>query len=185
MIYRWKTILRTGIPLLSLCVCIEIFAGQILQSNQDTLILFPLLLISIPVINSVGGNIGSILGSRLASGLHIGSIELSIYDKTMHKNFIVTLGIGLITYGLLGVIIYYIANVGNVEMNIGLYSFVSIILATGILLIIVIAIMSVVTAFVSFQKGLDPDDMVAPVVTTAGDTFGILFLFFIIGVVGI
>ena len=185
MIYHWKTILRNGIPLLTLCVCIEIFAGQILQTNKQTLVLFPLLLISIPVINSVGGNIGSILGSRLASGLHIGSINLTIHDKTMHKNFIGVLGIGLLTYAILGLLIYYIATVGNVEMNIGLYPFVSIILATGILLIIIIALMSVATAFISFKKGVDPDDMVAPVVTTAGDTFGILLLFIVVGVVGL
>jgi mgtE-like transporter len=70
-------------------------------------------------------------------------------------------------------------------MGISLLQFVSIVLGTGFLLILIISIISVVTAFWSFKKGLDPDDMVAPIVTTVGDTLGIVFLFLIIGVVEI
>jgi mgtE-like transporter len=183
MIYSWKKIVINSTPLLTLCILIEIFAGQILQGNQEKLFLFPIFLISIPVINSLGGNIGSILGARLASGLHVGYIEYSIKDKNMHKNFITSLAIGLITYIILAILIYYISYIGNVHMGVELMEFVSIVLGTGILLILIISIISVFTAFISFKKGLDPDDMVAPVVTTAGDTLGIFFLFLLIGAI--
>jgi len=185
MIYSWKTIVKHGLPLLTLCILIEIFAGQILQSNQQQLFLIPVFLISIPVINAVAGNIGSILGARLASGLHLGLIELSVNDKNMQKNVITSLLIGLITYTILAILIYYIAYIGNITMNVGVTAFVSIILGTGIILILIISLISVLTAFLSFKRGLDPDDMVAPVVTTVGDTLGIIFLFVIIGVVGV
>ena len=91
MIYSWKKIIRFGLPLLTLCVLIEIFAGTILQVGQNFLLTFPIFLISIPVINSVGGNIGSILGARLASGLHVGNINLDIKDKKMHENLITSI----------------------------------------------------------------------------------------------
>ncbi|MCJ2533732.1 MAG: magnesium transporter [Candidatus Thermoplasmatota archaeon] len=185
MIYSWKTIIRHGLPLLTICVLIEIFAGQILQSNQQKLLFFPILLISIPVINGVGGNIGSILGARLASGLHLGTIELTVKDKNMQKNFVTALFMGLVTYSILAILIYHIAYIGNIKMNVGLIEFVSIVLGTGILLILIISVVSVLTAFLSFKKGLDPDDVVAPVVTTVGDTLGIVFLFILIGVVGV
>jgi len=185
MIYSWKTIVKHGLPLLTICVLIEIFAGQILQSNQQKLLFFPILLISIPVINGVGGNIGSILGARLASGLHLGTIKLTVKDKNMQKNFVTALFMGLVTYSILAILIYYIAYIGNIKMNVGLIEFVSIVLGTGILLILIISVVSVLTAFLSFKKGLDPDDVVAPVVTTVGDTLGIVFLFILIGVVGV
>ena len=185
MIYNWKKIVKNSIPLLTICIFIEILAGQILQSNQEKLLLIPLFLISIPVINGVGGNIGSILGARLASGLHVGDIELNIKDKKMHNNFFSSLVLGLITYSILAIFIYYIAYFGNIQMSVSLMEFVSIVLGTGILLIFVISIISVLTAFWSFKKGLDPDDTVAPVVTTVGDTLGIVFLFLLIGVVGV
>lgn len=171
--------------MLTVAVVIEIFAGQILQGRQDMLILFPVFLISIPVINSIGGNIGSVLGARLASGLHVGYITISLKDKEMHENLFYSLLIGFITYIILAIVIYYLALLGGLRMGIGLIEFVAILVSTGFLLICVVALMSVLTAFLSFKRGLDPDDVVAPVVTTVGDTLGIIFLFLLIGVVGI
>lgn len=185
MIYSWKKIVKHGLPLLTVAVVIEIFAGQILQGRQDMLILFPVFLISIPVINSVGGNIGSVLGARLASGLHVGYITISLKDKEMHENLFYSLLIGFITYIILAIVIYYMASLGGLRMGIGLIEFVAILVSTGFLLICVVVLMSVLTAFLSFKRGLDPDDVVAPVVTTVGDTLGIIFLFLLIGVVGV
>ena len=185
MIYSWKKIVKHGLPLLTVAVVIEIFAGQILQGRQDMLILFPVFLISIPVINSVGGNIGSVLGARLASGLHVGYITISLRDKEMHENLFYSLLIGFITYIILAIVIYYMALLGGLRMGIGLIEFVAILVSTGFLLICVVVLMSVLTAFLSFKRGLDPDDVVAPVVTTVGDTLGIIFLFLLIGVVGV
>jgi len=185
VIYSWKKIVKHGLPLLTVAVVIEIFAGQILQGRQDMLILFPVFLISIPVINSVGGNIGSVLGARLASGLHVGYITISLRDKEMHENLFYSLLIGFITYIILAIVIYYMALLGGLRMGIGLIEFVAILVSTGFLLICVVVLMSVLTAFLSFKRGLDPDDVVAPVVTTVGDTLGIIFLFLLIGVVGV
>jgi len=185
VIYSWKKIVKHGLPLLTVAVVIEIFAGQILQGRQDMLILFPIFLISIPVINSVGGNIGSVLGARLASGLHVGYIDISLKDKEMHENLFYSLLIGFITYIILAIVIYYMASLGGLRMGIGLIEFVVILVSTGFLLICVVVLMSVLTAFLSFKRGLDPDDVVAPVVTTVSDTLGIIFLFLLIGAVGV
>jgi mgtE-like transporter len=159
-----------------------LFAGQILQSGQNTLLKIPIYLISIPVINGVGGNIGSILGARLASGLHVGYINLDIKDKKMHESLITSLLMGIITYSVLAILIYYIASFSRITMGISLIEFVFVLLAVGALLICVVSVVSIFTAFLSFKKGMDPDDFVAPVVTTIGDTMGIIFLFLIIGV---
>ena len=185
MIYSWKNIVKHSLPLLTVCIFIEIFAGQILQGKQEMLVLFPVFLVSIPVINGIGGNIGSVLGARLASGLHVGYITIDIKDKEMHDNLLTSILMGFITYFVLAIVIYFIALFGGIQMGIGLIEFVFVVLGTGVLLICVISLVSVFTAFWSFKKGLDPDDMVAPVVTTVGDTLGIVFLFLMIGVVGI
>jgi mgtE-like transporter len=185
MIYSWKKIVKHGLPLLTITILIEIFAGQILQGKQEALLLFPVFLISIPVINSISGNIGSVLGARLASGLHVGYISLSLKDKEMHDNLLISILIGLITYLILAIIIYFIALFGNIIEDIALIEFIAIIILTGFLLISVVAFISVITAFISFKRGLDPDDMVAPVVTTVGDIMGIVFLFTIIELFGV
>ena len=137
------------------------------------------------MVNSVAGNIGSVLGARLASGLHVGYITHNLKDKEMHQNLIISLLIGFFTYFMLAIVIYLGASFGNIVGNIALINFVSILVITGFLLICVVAIVSVLTAFISFKKGLDPDDMVAPIVTTVGDFMGILFLVLIIGIFGV
>ena len=185
MIYSWKKIVKHGLPLLTITILIEIFAGQILQGKQESLLLFPVFLISIPVINSISGNIGSVLGARLASGLHVGYIRLSLKDKEMHDNLLISILIGLITYLILAIVIYFLALFGNLVEDIALIRFIAIIVITGFLLICVVSLVSVFTAFISFKKGLDPDDMVAPIVTTVGDIMGIVFLFSILGLVGV
>jgi mgtE-like transporter len=156
-----------------------------LQGKQELLVSLPIFLISIPVVNSVAGNIGSVLGARLASGLHVGYITHSFNDKEMHNNLVVSLLIGFFTYFILAIIIYLVAIFSKIAEDIALLEFVSIIVVTGFLLICVVAVISVLTAFISFRRGLDPDDMVAPVVTTVGDIMGIVFLFVVLGIFGV
>lgn len=184
MIYNWKKIVRYGLPLLTLCVCIEIGVGQLLQYGESVLIRqLPIFLISIPVINGVGGNVGSILGAHLASGLHVGSITLDIQDKEMHEVVLTAVFMGVCTYILIAIIIYLTGMINGLQMNMDFLPFIFVITATGCLLICVLSIISVITAFISFQRGIDPDDVVSPVVTTFGDTLGIIFLFVLIGAV--
>ena len=185
MIYNWKTIVKHGLPLLLVAVVIEIFAGQILQGKQELLVAIPIFLISIPVVNSVAGNIGSVLGARLASGLHVGYVTSNLGDKEMHKNLVVSLLIGFFTYFILAIVIYLVALFGKITEDLALLEFVGIIIITGFLLICVVAVISVLTAFISFRRGLDPDDMVSPVVTTVGDVMGIVFLFIVLGMFGV
>jgi len=185
MIYDWKKIVKNGLPLLTLFVFIEIFAGQILQGQQDTLVKLPIFLISIPVINGVGGNLGSVLGARIASGLHVGYINSDLKDKTMHENLFTSILVGIFVYFVLAILIYLVVSFSNKQVGIVPMKFISVVLGAGVLLVCVVCIASIFTAFWSFKKGLDPDDNVAPVVTTIGDTLGIIFLFILIGVVGI
>ena len=185
MIYSWKKIVINSIPLLTITALIELFAGQILQGNSEILYMLPIFLISIPVVNSVGGNIGTILGARLASGLHMGIITYSIQDKKMHQNFFTAFLLGIITFSILAILIYYIGYFGGIQMGLRLPEYMMIIIITGIILVIMISFIAITTAFISFKNGLDPDDIVAPVVTTFGDTLGIILLFVIIGAVGL
>jgi mgtE-like transporter len=186
MIYSWKKIVIHGLPVLTFVALIGVFAGQILQSREQMLVSLPILLVSIPVINSIAGNIGSILGARLASGLHVGYISISLKDKEMHQNLFISVLLGFITYFILAIVIYYVVVFSNIATEeLALTTFVGIFVLTGFLLICVVAVFSILTAFISFKRGLDPDDMVAPVVTTAADIMGVIFLFMILGFFGV
>jgi mgtE-like transporter len=184
VIYSWKKIVKNSMPLLTLTVFVEIIAGQILLFNQNILVLFPLFLVSFPVVNGVGGNIGSVLGARLASGLHVGSVKISLKDREMRDGFITSIVLGVISYFILGLIIYYfVFYFMDIRINISVLSFVLVVLFSGFLLVCLLCFVSVVTAFLSFKHGMDPDDVVAPVVTTVGDFMGIVLLFVFVSLI--
>ena len=54
------------------------FAGGILNSSVETLLTNPSLLTLVPLFSGESGNLVSILGVRLSSGLHLGLLNLQI-----------------------------------------------------------------------------------------------------------
>jgi mgtE-like transporter len=172
--------------LLTVLIAFEIVGGQILHQNQEKLLLFPLFLVMIPVINGVGGNIGSILGARLSSGLHIGLIDFKHPGKELQQNVAGVALVGIISYTTLTIFILLIAPVigfsGEASriVNAGY-----IMMSCGLLLISIVIVVSVLVAKFSYEKGLDPDNVVTPVVTTLCDVLGIIIFITIIGAVGI
>lgn len=182
-VYDKKRILKESIPLLATLVLIEILAGQMLNASKG-IITVPILLALIPVINGIGGNIGSILGARLASGLHAGHISISFREKKLHKNVLQVFILGLITYTFLAMLLYYIIPYFGIGVNgITLMEIGIVMIGSGLILIILLVIICVITAFISFKRGIDPDNTVTPVVTTCGDFFGISCLILMVNLV--
>ena len=184
-LYSAPKIIKESIPLLTICIGVEVLIGQVLNTNQG-LMTIPIILALIPVINGVGGNIGSILGARLASGLHTGIISMDFKGSEIRKNVAGTFLLGLITFSILGVLIYLILPL--VGLDVSVISFgrlMLIVMCSGILLITGLIGLSLVTAIYSFKKGIDPDNSVTPIVTTSGDALGILCLFLMVGLVGV
>jgi mgtE-like transporter len=185
-VYSTKKILKESAPLLSVLIAIEIVGGQILNQNEELLLSLPIFLVMIPVINGVGGNIGSILGARLSSGLHLGSIEFKHPGKELQQNVIGTVLLGIISYTTLTIFILLVAPIlgfgeeANLIVKAGY-----IMMSCGLLLISIVIVVTVFVAKFSYEKGLDPDNVVTPVVTTLCDVLGIIILMAIIGAVGI
>ncbi len=181
--------MKESMPLLTLLIALEIAGGQILSQNEDKLLALPILLVMIPVINGVGGNIGSILGARLSSGLHVGSIELKSRGKELQQNVLSTIILGIISYTSLTIFILIVSPLMGINIGsngaIILLKAGYIMLGTGLLLTAIVIVISVFVARFSFENGFDPDNTVIPVVTTLCDVLGIVCLMIMIGVVGI
>ena len=184
-VYSAPKIIKESIPLLTICIGVEVLIGQLLHSNQGIMTI-PIILALIPVINGVGGNIGSILGARLASGLHTGIITVDSKDKELRKNVVSTFILGLVTFFVLGVLIYVLLPFIGLNVSvIGFGRLMLIVVCAGIMLILCLIGLSLISAIYSYKKGIDPDNSVTPIVTTSGDALGILCLFLIVAAIGI
>jgi len=182
--YRFQNIVKESMGVLILCSLIAVFTGQLLYFMQDQFIAIPIFLVFVPVINGLGGNLGSIFGARITSALHLGSIT-ALSDKELHKNVGMSLFLGVAVYGVLAIIIYVVAPFLHLEINIDAMNFLLIFILSGVILTIGVMCIILVTAFLSFKQGIDPDNTVIPVVTTLGDSLGIMSLLSMIWVIGI
>ena len=183
MRYTKEKILSESIPLLTLCVVLEIAGGQLLN-NEKTFTAIPLLLITVPVINGLFGNIGSILGARLSTGLHLGEIDITLKNRKLKSDVIQALILGLIVILLLSGLIWIIAPITGISTtDIEPLKFLIIMLGAGALMITLVTFTSVISAFLSFTRGMDPDNTVTPVATTTSDLTGIVSLVIMVGLV--
>ncbi len=176
MFYSMKKILKESIPILSLLMIIQIFGGQILNLHLEKFLMLPILLMFIPMVNGVCGNIGSILGARVSSGLHVGYITPDLRGKELRENVIGVLLLSLLTFGFLGCLVYVISSS---------FKLVVIMIGAGMLVTFGVICLCIPTAIISFRKGIDPDNVVIPILTTGADVLGILCLLLMIKLVGI
>lgn len=181
MSHDWKSIFEDSYPILTIAAFIGITGGQILNSIESLLIEIPVLLFLIPVINSVGGNLGTVLGARVSSGLHSGNILSELGDKEMKENMFISFLVGAITYSALALGV--LAASTNISLGLVVIELMAVIIGAGLILTTGIILLTILVSIWSYRKRLDPDNIVVPVVTTCGDFIGIGSLLFMIWMV--
>lgn len=173
-----------SIPILLVALLLGILAGQILNL-ASSIVIVPWVLFSIPLVNGIGGNLGTILGARLSSALHLGSISPDLEGDDMEDELLTGVILGITTYSSLAFASLVVAPVLGVEMPINLVKLGALIAFSGILLTFVVLAISLLSAVYSFRFGLDPDNSVAPITASSGDNAGIMCIILVLLVVGV
>ncbi|UCH88203.1 MAG: magnesium transporter [Thermoplasmata archaeon] len=171
-IYSIRKIIKESIWLLTICILIEILAGQLLNSQED-IIEIPIILAALPLINGIGGNLGSILGARLTSGLHVGYLKPKYNDKILLGNVLNIIILAVIVFSILIGIMIVILPLTGVTISIPIFKFVIVIFCAGMIMTCLVVILGITSAFIAFKRGIDPDNVVTPIITTSGDMLGI------------
>ncbi len=176
-VYSAKHIILESYPVLTAGILIALAAGYLLNSSMTEISRVPLILMMVPPINGIGGDIGSILGARLASALHMGTLEPKLRrQRVLHGNMGATVIISLAIYALLGAAFFVISR----SFALGLAFFIA-----GLAVSIAVMFITIAAAFVSFKGGLDPDNVVIPIVTAVGDVLGVTCLLLAVKIVGV
>ena len=170
---RWARDLlavRSAFAALVMAALASLVAGLILASITDTLEELPGLLLLVPAAIAVKGNIFGALGSRLGTAIHAGTFRLSgRRDSVMAQNAVASVALSLALGVVLAIMAKGIALAFNVSPTMSLADFV-VISALGCLIaaFVVLAITLATTAG-AVRFGWDLDNVVAPMVTVAGD----------------
>lgn len=181
----WR-IYRESLPILVVSLAGGIFAGSVLGSEGMTegFGRFPGLLLLLPAFLATRGNVYGAMGARISSGLHQGMIDPSFsWDRRLVNavaaSFINGIGISVfiavLSWGILELL-------GRESAR--LVELVAIMLVSGILTSVTLIFGLLGLVFVSYERGLDPDNLIGPIVTTLGDIFGVVFLLVALTVVG-
>lgn len=174
-------IVRDQAFLLTLMAALATATGLVLRFREAQLFDEPWLLGLVPVINAVGGNLGAVLGARLTSALHLGTLEPRLARGELTDNLAIAITAGAGVYAVLALTAYLIAPHVALMPALSFGAVLALVFGSGLGLSACVILLSLAAAFAAFKRGLDPDDVVIPLVTNVADLLGVIILFSIAG----
>ncbi|MHA1299001.1 MAG: magnesium transporter [Candidatus Helarchaeota archaeon] len=167
-------IIEENLPVIILCLCIGIISGYFLNQAimKETI---GILLIS-PAIMATTGNIGSIFGSQLTTDLHSGILSAKFGNT---RKLTIRIGgmviLSLLISSLIGICAYLISLILKLPGK-EFYHFMLLSVVSGLITSMLMVFISIFISFVSFSRGLDPDNFVTPLVSTISDFLSVLII---------
>lgn len=177
-----RALMRAGLPVLLVLTLVEIGSGLVLGRFEAALLRYPSLLVLVPVTIGTAGNLGSILAARLSTVFHLGLLAFEPDDELLLGNALATVGLALTLFPLVGVGAWGLqATLGGTALSIQTVVFIAV--ASGAVLAVLAVLVTLVTTYAAYRFGLDPDDIVVPVVTNVCDVLGVVVLVVVVGLV--
>jgi len=165
-----KRIISQSTPILLMCLLLDIMAGMIIESETETMIVLPVLIILMPAFLNEGNALAGMLTSRLSSMLHLGTLRVRRFPgKNASENFMITYILAAVTYGYIGVIAFAAALVMGGPGDIGFMKVMGIVMISGMVTTTVLNFLSYYVAVTAVRFDLDPDDHSIPITSSSMD----------------
>jgi len=183
---EFRSVYRETMPVLLVSLLGGLFAGVVLEGIVERAAGITGVLVMVPVFLATRGNVYGALGARIASGLHQGLLPPRFERNERLVNAVlasfvngvgISVVIGIVTWGALTLLPGWEPA--------GVAQLVGIMVIAGVLTSVVLIVGLLSLVFLGYEHGYDPDNLVGPVVTTLGDIFGMVFLFFSVWLVGV
>ncbi|MFW5912728.1 MAG: magnesium transporter [Candidatus Hadarchaeota archaeon] len=164
-------IIHQGLPILVVCALIEFGAGSFLGSIEENLA-GPGIIIMVPPLLDLRGNIGGAMASRLGTGLHGGIIDSEkIWNPEVTNNLGASSFLTLFTATAVGFMAFGVSvltGISTFSLHL-LGKLVSIAVIASLLSNIGLMFLTIFISIFSFRRGWDPDNVTAPIIATIGD----------------
>jgi len=174
-----RAIMRSSLPVLLALTLVEIGSGLVLGSFESDLLQYPTLLVLVPVTIGTAGNLGSVLAARLSTAFHLGTLSFSARDELLVGNAVATVLLALSMFPVIGAGAWGLTAV-TVGTQLPLGTVLGVAVTSGALLALIAVLVTAVATYLAYRFGLDPDDVVIPVVTNVCDVFGVVVLFLVV-----
>ena len=173
----FREIFRESLPVLAAALVLSALAGLVLQKQQNLLHLLPALGILQPAFVSSAGALGGILCGRIATNLHIGSVEPTLAPGAeARRDFSLVFGLAvpLLLFNALGAWLVSLLTGSSGAPGFGW------LLSTSLLAAIVtmafVAALAYYSTIGAWRFNVDPDTYGTPMVTASVDFVGTMAL---------
>jgi mgtE-like transporter len=167
-----KKIIKESIPVLFFCTLLQFGAGTILGKEIESFVAIAGLLTIVPAFLEDGGAMGGILAARFSTMLHLGLLDPSIKpprDVLWTFGFMHLIALAIFALvGIFGQIVNYMLGLPTIST----FKMVAVTTIAGQILMVLLDIMSYYFSIVSYKKGLDPDNVGIPLITSFMDILG-------------
>ena len=166
-------VVRENLPIIMASTSFSALAGAILLSNISSILAWKGILAVIPAFLEDGGAIACRFSARLTTMLHLGRIRLEPVPR--HRWVYAQIGINFVhalmiftSLGLFGAAMS-IAFGGGAVWAIHVFAAVEL---AGFMLTAIVSLLTYYLALASFKAGIDPDNVLAPLLTSMADAIG-------------
>ncbi len=160
-----KTAIRLILPVLYLCIFFDLFAGLFLGTNFEKIMeSYPYILIILPGLMGLRGNVFGALCSRLSTAFYLGSSLPSFRDNYVYQNFFFSIWASTVPIFLLMLI--GLLKIRDFE---GFLSSLQISIASSALVGLLLSLASILIVVTSFKRSIDPDSISGPLITSIAD----------------
>ncbi len=176
--------IREGSTIVIMSSLFGSFNGVFLSGMSGNLSRYPGVLTVYPALTNALGNIGSIIGSTKTTSLALGFVKGFTDELKDSVSLIFQVeSVALLIHAVFGVVAYLIVRPGVPGASLG--TLMEMALLSNLLSFLPIALFALVVAHQAFKRGLNPDNVTIPVITSVSDTVATVALFLAISILGL
>lgn len=167
-----REILIGMFPIAFAAITISTFSGLVLTASFDMFLKGTIFLLLVPAFNGQGGSLGSILGSRLSSAGYLGQDRLTLIPNYTGRSSFITLWIiSLFVFSVIAIAGSGLGLLAGIDIPPFLILAGTTLLGASLITFMSSTIAYYIT-YLSFRIGLDPDNVVIPILTAIMDVIG-------------
>ena len=174
-----QQVIRESIPVLLVALALSTLGGLVIQKQVNALALLPAILVAQPAFVSSAGALGSILSGRVATNLHLGSVDPTLVPGRLVRQdtaFLFGLAMPIFIFNALGATLVAGWTGSSQAPGFG-WTLLATLLAALVTMTFVVAV-SYYATIGAWRVEVDPDSVGVPVVTAAVDFIGTVVLIF-------
>jgi mgtE-like transporter len=180
-----RRIVRESVPVLAIAGLVDVIAGITIEKRINSFLAFPALLVLVPPFLEDSGALGGILSSRIATKLHLGTVDLSRSPwRAAGEDILLVCAYALPTFFLLGVSADIVAALFDLASP-GALQMIGVAMLAGAFATTAAVIVGYYGAIATYRLGLDPDNHGIPIVTSSLDFLGAVSLILAIVLLGV